>query len=242
MTTETTENHSALETLVGEGKKFKTAEDLAKGKVEADAFILTLQNQIKELSDELGIANISAERRTALENLMSTLTNTTKTPGETKPGNQPQDPGNQPPKTLSHDDVVKLLEERELNKAAERNKAHAKAQLSKIYGEKTDEVIAKKASELGITVAELEGLAAKSPQLFLNAVGANARDNSTRPMATHSSAIVTGTVEGTDPQMRNKAYYDGLRSKMGALKFVNDRDLQIQRHKDMIALGDAWDA
>lgn len=242
MTTENTENQSALEILVGDGKKFKTAEDLAKGKVEADAFIVTLQNQIKELGDELGKANISAERRTALENLMSTLTNTTKNSPETKGVNQPSGPDNQT-KTLSHDDVVKLLEERELSKAAERNKAVAKGQLSKIYGEKTDEVIAKKAKELGISVAELEGLAAKSPQLFLNAVGANARDNSTRPMANHGSVNTTGS----DPdlgggEVRNKAYYDNLRSSMGALKFVNDSKLQVQRHRDMAALGDAWDA
>jgi hypothetical protein len=238
----TIENQTTvLETLVGEGKKFKTQEDLAKGKVEADAFIVTLQNQIKEIAEELSKANVSAERKTTLENLMSSLTNTTKQPVETKTGNQPQEPSNQSGTSLSHDDVVKIVEAREREAVKARNLANALAPVRKLYGEKTDEVLAAKAASLGLTVETLQNLAAQSPAAFLNIVGVNARDNSTRPMATHSSVNVAGGNDGDDSSVHNKAYYDNLRSQMGALKFVNDSKLQLQRHKDMMALGDAWD-
>lgn len=240
MTIETTENQSVLATLVGEGKKFKTEEDLAKGKVEADAFILTLQNTINSLADELKQANISAERKTHLENLMSSLTNTTK-PGETKPANQPQDTSNQSGTSLSHDDVVKLLEQREAQAAVARNQAAALSALSKVYGSKTDEVLAAKASQLGMTTDELKALAGRSPQAFLNVVGANAQDNTTRSMANHSSVNPNGTPTAGDSQVRNKAYYDSLRKEMGSWKFSTDAKLQVQLHKDMQRLGDAWD-
>lgn len=240
MTTEAL-NQSVLETLVGEGKKFKTQEDLAKGKVEADAFILTLQNTINELADELKQANLSAERKNHLENLMSSLTNTTKPPVETKTGNQPQDGSNQSTTNLSHDDVVKIVEAREREARKANNVATALNPVKKLYGEKTDEVLANKAKELGFTVDELLDLAGRSPQAFLGVVGVNSKDNSTRPMANHSSVNPLGTPTGGETQVRNKAYYEKLRSEMGALEFVRDSKLQVQRHKDMQALGDAWD-
>lgn len=240
MTIESTVNQTVLETLVGEGKKFKTQEDLAKGKVEADAFILTLQNTINSLADELKQANISAERKTHLENLMSSLTNTTK-PGETKPALTPQDNSNQSVTSLSHDDVVKIVEAREAAALKARNLANALAPVRKLYGEKTDEVIAAKAASLGLTVEALQNLAAQSPAAFLNVVGVNSKDNSTRPMAAHSSVNSVGTPTGGDTQVRNKAYYDNLRKEQGSWKFASDAKLQVQLHKDMQALGDAWD-
>jgi hypothetical protein len=237
----TIENQTnVLEALVGEGKKFKTVDDLAKGKVEADAFILTLQNTINSLADELKQANVSAERKTHLENLMSSLTNTTK-PGETKPANQPSEGSNQPATTLSHDDVVKIVEAREAAALKARNLANALAPVRKLYGEKTDEVIASKAASLGLTVEALQNLAAQSPAAFLNVVGVNNKDNSTRPMAAHNSVNSVGTPTGGDTQVRNKAYYDNLRKEQGSWKFASDAKLQVQLHKDMQALGDAWD-
>lgn len=241
MTTDTL-NQSVLDSLVGEGKKFKTQEDLAKGKVEADAFIVTLQNTINQLADELKQANVSADRKAHLENLMSTLTNTTKNPSETKQGNQPQNPSNQSGSGLSHDDVVKLLEQRDAQAAQARNLAEAYNPVRKVYGDKTDEVIAAKAKQLGMSVEQLENLAKTSPAAFLNVVGVNARDNSTRSMANHSSVNAVGGNGGHEPQVRNKAYYDGLQKEMGSWKFATDAKLQVQLHKDMQALGDAWDS
>lgn len=240
MTTETV-NQTVLETLVGENKKFKDVEALAKGKVEADAYVATLLNTINTLSDELKNANLSAERRTQLENLMSSLTNTTKTPVETKTENQPQGPDNQAGNSLSHDDVVKLLEARDQKAVRDRNVAAAMAPVRKLYGEKTDEVLTAKAKELGLSVEALTELAGRSPQAFLNVVGANARDTSTRSMTNHSSV---GNPNATDigaPGVRNKAYYDNLQKEMGSWKFATDTKIQVQLHKDMSALGDAWE-
>jgi hypothetical protein len=238
MTTET--QTTALETLVGEDKKFKDVEALAKGKVEADAFIVTLQNQIQTLAEELKNANITADRKTALENLMSSLTNTTKPPVQPT-GNQPQEPNNQTA-GLSHDDVVKLLEARDKAAAETRNLQTAYAPVRKLYGEKTDEVLDAKAKELGMSREALDNLAKTSPQAFVSVVGVNKTDNSTRPMASHSSVSNLGGGDSGPDGVRNKAYYDGVKQKMGAKAFAFDAKLQVQLHKDMAALGDAWDS
>jgi hypothetical protein len=239
----TNENQTnVLETLVGDGKKFKTPEDLAKGKVEADAFILTLQNQIKLMTEEVEKLGMTADRKTQLENLMSSLTNTTNN-GVTPPANQPQDSDNQRGTSLSHDDVVKIVEAREAAAAQGRNLAVAMSQFAKVYGEKSDEALAKIAKGLNMSVESLQDLAKQSPQAFLNVVGANsARDNTTRSMANHSSTSTTSLPTGGDTGVRNKAYYDNLQKTMGAWKFATDSKIQVQLHKDMRDLGDAWDA
>jgi len=200
----TTENQTnVLEQLVGEDKKFKSVEALAVGKVEADAFIETLKNQINMLKEEIGKLGNSADRTKTLENLMSSLANTTK-PGETPAGNQPQEPSNQSTAGLSHDDVVKIVEARERAAAEARNLATALAPFKKVYGDKSDEVLAQKAAALGLTVEALQSLAKSSPAAFLNVVGVNNRDNSTRPMANHSSVNATGATDPGAPSMRKR--------------------------------------
>lgn len=236
-----TENQTnVLETLVGEGKKFKDLEALAKGKVEADEFIKTLEGTIESLAEELKQANLAADRKLKLENLMSSLTTTTNKV-ETKTENQPQNPSNQSGNGLSHDEVVKILEERDNAARKANNVNSALAPVKKLYGDKTEEVLAQRAKELGMSVDELLDLAGRSPQAFLGAVGAGSRDTSTRSMANHSSVNSLGTPDIGAPVERNKAYYDNLRKEMGSWAFATDAKLQVQLHKDMQRLGDAWD-
>ena len=233
---------NVLETLVGDGKKFKTPEDLAKGKVEADAFIETLKNQIGLMKQEMEKLGATADRKEQLEKLMSSLTNTTDT-DTTKSAQKTTDSVDQTGKSLSHDDVVKIVEAREAAAAQGRNLAVAMSQFAKVYGEKSDEALAKIAKGLNMSVESLQDLAKQSPQAFLNVVGANsARDNTTRSMANHSSTSTASLPTGGDTGVRNKAYYDNLQKTMGAWKFATDSKIQVQLHKDMRDLGDAWDA
>lgn len=239
----TTENQTnVLETLVGEDKKFKTVEDLAKGKLEADKFIQSLIREKETLLAELEKAQNGTDRKKILENLMSNLANqNTTTDTSTTTDDQTSNRANNQPAGLSHDDVVKLLEQREREQQQARNYDQAMTPFKKLYGDKTAEVLAAKAKELGMSVEELESLAKRSPQAFLTVTGTNARDNSTRSMAAHGSSIPpVGT--GADSSIRNKAWYDAKMKEMGPLNFMRDAKLQVQLHKDMAALGDAWDS
>lgn len=61
-----TEGETYLGKLVGEGKKFSDVEGLAKGKLESDQMISFLENQAKELREEL-------QKRSTLDEFMQKL-------------------------------------------------------------------------------------------------------------------------------------------------------------------------
>lgn len=235
----TTENRTnVLDDLVGEGKKFVTVEDLVKKIEHADAFIETLKSENATLRDELSKAVTSGDRKALLEKLMANLTNGTTDDGVTTP-DQPQNKQDNPVKSLSHDDVVKILEQRAAAEQAQRNLAQALEPVKKVYGDKTKETLTAKAAELGLSLDELEAIGKKSPQAFQAIVGIS-RDSTTRSMTIHGSKN-TATTGGESNVVRNKAYYDALKKEMGIQKFVLDSKLQIQMHKDRMALGDDWD-
>lgn len=232
---------NVLETLVGDGKKFSSVEDLAKGKLQADTFITVLEGQIEVLKAEVAKAGNNTDRKKILEDLMTELQNTNNDSTKTKVGDQPSGSKDNQVAGLSHDDVVKIVEAREAEDRAKRNLATAMEPFRKVHGEKTDEALAKRASELGMSVEELQSLAKRSPLAFQSVVG-TPRDNTTRSMANHSSVNTPGITDPGAGGVRNKAYYDALMKTTGALKFVQDRALQVQLHRDMTSLGDAWDA
>lgn len=229
---------TVLDELVGEGKKFKTVEDLAKSKKEADAFVVSLTGEIAGVRDELKAALGRADKTDALETLLHKLTEKTTVTDQTT------DPSQKivvdQTKTLSQDDIVKIIEARERDALAARNAASAMAQLTKVYGEKTDEVLAQKAQKLGLSLDDIKLLASKSPQAFLNVLGATGGTASagTSSMASAPSVHVSGDVP--DANVRNKAFYEAKKKEMGTKAFVFDSKLQVQMHRDMASLGDAW--
>lgn len=236
----TTENQTnVLDELVGEGKKFATVEDLAKKIEHQDSFIEQIKSENATLRAELEQALAGSDRKAVLEKIMASLTNNTTDEGETKP-NQPPDKGkDNSSASLSHDDVVKILEAREREAREARNYSAAIEPVKKVYGEKTEETLAAKAQELGLTVEELTNIAKRSPQAFQSLVGVS-RDSTTRSMTNHPSknSASAGSESGG---VRNKAYYDNLKKEMGIRNFILDSKLQVQMHKDRMELGDAWD-
>jgi hypothetical protein len=112
-----TTNVNPLEALVGEGKKFKTAEDLARGKLEADNFVKQLQTELATLREDLN-------GRIKLEEFMDRLE---KTPTATANGNSQNttsnEPGagatSQPPlNVITKEDVAPAIREREATEKA----------------------------------------------------------------------------------------------------------------------------
>lgn len=223
-----------LDGLVGDGKKFKTLEDLAKGKVNADNLIASIQDENKILREELNKLNTETDRKSVLEKLMTDIT---AKPNDDKPAEKPNDQKEQ----LTLEDIVRVIEEKDKKRAEEANLQKAYEVLKKRYAEKTEEVLAKKAEALGLSVDYLKDAARKSPQAFLNILNENPSAPSGGSMARGGSAtesIMNGNVQNN---VRNKAFYDNLKKEMGVLPFVMDQKIQAQLHRDMSALGDAWD-
>jgi hypothetical protein len=76
------------------------------------------------------------------------------------------------PSSLTGEDVQKLLNEaltqREVATIERNNEATVNSSLLQTYGDKAQEVVSKKAEELGMTVQEIQQLARKNPKLVLS--------------------------------------------------------------------------
>ena len=160
--TEQLTSPSVLGDLVGEGRKFNDVEALAKGKLEADRFIEQMKlenNQLKEDLNkqqfELGVSNQLKETASASTAELSVPNNNDSGTSNTSTTQS----------TSSETDIASLVEQtlkkRELEGVAKNNIAVVESELDKIYGTEAGNVVRQKASELGLPLAELEGMASK---------------------------------------------------------------------------------
>lgn len=235
----TTENQTnVLETLVGEGRKFASVEDLAKGKIVADEFVERLKQEAAELRTELAKALETQQNESALERIMSQITN--KNPNTVDQGTTPPDQtqnSNNQQGALTQDEIVKLIEAREQAKQEAANFNQAWAKFTEVYGDKAEEALAVKAQELSLDVDTLKVLAKRSPSAFFNTVGLNKVDQSTRSMTSSGRNGESFTQQPVDNGVRDRAYYEKLRQEMGGAKFAMDTKLNAQMWRDITTLG-----
>lgn len=236
-----------LSLLVGDGKKFRTAEDLARSKFEADKFIDKLKQENDSLRQLIKTEERTANVTDALQKILSAVTQpedktpvTNPDPAATPEGNPPLEVS----KGVSAEDVVKIVHALEEQRRGQRNREQVLADLTKKYKDKTEEVIASRAAELGMTAKMLGDMAASNPKAFLRLIGEdsqqpNLTSNGNSSIPSRNSAVVGNTKTGG---VRDAAYYEKLKGEMGAKKFVMDSRLQVQMHRDMQDLGDRWDA
>lgn len=229
---------SVLNELVGEGKKFATPEDLAKGKKESDAFISTLQGELKDLRELVTTLGTENEQIKGKLTLFDKLTNKSGNPAN-KP-NSEEGVTNQP-KALTEEDVSNLLIQREQAQTAARNKATVDEVLIQKFGAEAKKFVKDQADALGTSVEELVKLAEKNPNLFYRAVGLNPNS----PVSGNLPGLKSGShtnVDGTPPdqQPRGEKWWSEKRKSEGHWKFATNKALNVQMHKDMVALGDKW--
>lgn len=164
---------NALEALVGEGKKFKTVEDLAKGKVQSDAFIKQLIAEKKAAVEELN-------RRASLEDMMTELkkSNAKVPPNSDNTGQTSVNaPAPDAPKTLTIEDVNRLLADKDKANREANNLSFVASTLSAKFGPQFQSVVNDKIRELGLTTQYMETLAKELPNAFLNIIGEPATES-----------------------------------------------------------------
>jgi flagellar capping protein FliD len=235
-----------LSTLVGEGKKFKTVDDLARGKQESDKFIEKVTSENKELREL--IANMSdkvsnlEKKQNLLANLNSNDDEHSNDDSTTSTTSTSASATNHVPKGLGEDDVLRLVERREVEKTQENNVRAVNAALVKEFGAEAQNVVLAKAAELSLPVEYLFNMAKASPNAFFAAIGFNPNPSRNATMTSRIQGTnSTSNTNASKATLRNNAYYQGLKKEMGATKFVLNRELQVQMHKDMMELGDLFD-
>lgn len=209
---------SYTELLVGEGKKFKTPEELAKGKYEADAFIQRLIDEKKQLETELAA-------RAKLEDLLDQLE---------PPANREQSANNpvntqQTPATVDETLIENILNRREKERTEVQNIKEVATQLQKVFGNDYVNKLKARGEQLGMSKADLDALAKKSPKAFLALVTPQKNgDNLYTPPASH----VNTPNSNSSLKVRSWEWYQNLK-KTNPTVYWSPK-VQSQLHKDAI--------
>ena len=221
------ENADYLAELVGEGKKFKTPHDLARGKAEADRYIEVLKAKMADLEKEVNTRKSLEAFKTELEALKNPA------PVETPIVSTPDTP-----QALDESRLESLLEQllqkKEVQRARETNAQKVSRVLEENFGPKAQAVLNEKARELGMGLSELKGIAQTSPAAFFRLVGAQEGNSRPAPI----SGIPTGSVNVGAPESitaRGKSYYEKLKREQP--KLYNDPKVTSQMIQDMAKLG-----
>lgn len=207
---------SVVDDLVGEGRKFNDVEALAKGKLEADKFIeqmkqenAALKADLERQAYQLGVTEHLKEKASAPTAELSDPNNNiggTADVANTKPSSSEAD---------IESLVEQTLRKREQESVAKSNIALVESELEKAYGTEAAATVQQKASELGLPMAELQSMAAKSPAAFMQLMG--------KP-APRSNPLVQGSIrtEGSTMQAsseRDFGYYQRLRKENSSLYY-----------------------
>ena len=236
---------SYFEKLVGEGKKFKDPEELAKGKYEADQFIEHLKQQNAELREELN-------RASKIEEVLATLQKKGDAPanvphdgegseGENEGGKG--ETGNTSSEALTEERIRSLLDsllqERQTQEERRKNMEQVQEALKESFGEKVGEVLESRVSELGFaSLKEMEDFVSRNPRAFLRLMGIEGSKKPSEPAIPNSSVRSEALESVGKQQRRNFAYYQELRRKNKLLYF--SPEIQQQMFKDRLEQGDSF--
>lgn len=230
-------NKNYLEELVGDGRKFKSVEDLARGKAESDSYITQLRKDLEEAQQEL-------RTRARLEELITKVT----PPQAPEPGNHQLTPNEfeKPANTMDELTPEKLdalleakLRTKELEMTKARNLTAVKQGLVEKYGPNYVEVLTKVAAALGETPEYLNEQAARNPNAFWAIVGGQApasqrKESLFSPPQAHLNS--SGFEPG--PTVRNKSWYDALK-KNDPAKYRHP-ETEKQMMQDALRLKEAF--
>ena len=201
-------------------RKYRDVPSALQGLQHAQTFISQLKGENAQLKQEIEGLRIQAAKIVELEQTIKTLTANVQNPPEQRPE------GVTIEQTLAEMLERKLTErEREAQRSA--NILKVVNSVREKYGEKAEEVFYGKAKELGMSIAEINELASKSPQAVLGLIGVAA--SKTEPF---TSVVPSGAnTEGITPPSGTL-----VKANSGALLGASYQELvaEKQRATEMI--------
>jgi len=233
---EATPQESYLQKLVeAKGENWKDPEVLAKGKLEADGYIKTLEEQLAQMREDLKKKEYQAQ---VLEQLQNKAADSTAAkngvPNDNGSAEAQNTTGN-----LSEEDLKSLVEktltQREKETSVKQNLSQVDKALDDMFGTEALSVVQKKAQELGMSIERMQDIAAESPNAFFALIGEKPK----QPM----NPMIQGSVrtEGVNMQAsaeRDWSYYQKLRRENKNLYYTPK--IQQQLMEDKMRLGDKF--
>lgn len=200
-------NESYVTQLVGEGKKFKDVESLAKGKLEADRHIGEITKTLDELRAELA-------KQDYAKSLLEQMSKGSEA-GAEQPSPVSTSPSNTENTTQSASDIESLVEkvitEKERNRTVTQNLTIVNDEMEKQYGDKAGQILKTKSTELGMSLDRLKEIAAESPTAFFQLIGVSAQRKATTMTAPQST--IRSENFNPNSQDRDFEYYQKMRKE-----------------------------
>jgi hypothetical protein len=233
---EATPQESYLQKLVeAKGDNWKDPEVLAKGKLEADGYIKTLEEQLAQMREDLKKQEYQAQVIEQLQNKAADSTAAKNgVPNDNGSAEAQNTTGN-----LSEEDLKSLVEktltQREKETSVKQNLTQVDKALDDMFGTEALSVVQKKAQELGMSIERMQDIAAESPNAFFALIGEKPK----QPM----NPMIQGSVrtEGVNMQAsaeRDWSYYQKLRRENKNLYYTPK--IQQQLMEDKMRLGDKF--
>jgi hypothetical protein len=228
------EPQNYLAELVGEGKKFRDTEALAKGKYEADAFIALKNKQFDSLSSDYLKLREEAQTRAKLEDLLAQLDE--KQLSSSRLPTAKEEPRELP--TQKPEDIQALVSreiaKNELARQQQANLNVVKAKLTERFGDNYAPAVRERIEALGLTEQRFNEWAREAPQAVINALGTE------QPRETFQSPPRTNrTFKPVTEQKRTWTYYQEL--KKNNPKLYSDPKIMNQMLQDAEELGPAFE-
>ena len=140
--------------------KYSTMEEAFKGLANAQQYIPQLKTELSAKEQELAQLREELAKRQSVEEVVSKLTTAQQQPQATTSG------------VIDEQGIEALISSKlsafEQQKVQQTNVEFVQGELVKLFGEKTKELVAAKASELGMSVEELGSMAATKPKAVLS--------------------------------------------------------------------------
>jgi hypothetical protein len=229
-----TDTGDNLAELVGDGKRYKDAEALAKGRLDADAHIARLEVEAKEKTEAIKLLEDRADQGTTMKDILEHL----------KAGNSENQQDSQD-QAVTEEAIAEMVEtrmdKRESLRSARANREVCNtALLNKFNGNKNDatEHLRSKSEELSIPIKELQRMSEQTPGAFKQLLGIDQKRGSRQEFQAPDTSGMTRP-GGDGSEVRNASYYKALKKEVGFNKYYTPA-IQQQRFKDMEALGDSF--
>jgi hypothetical protein len=230
-------NTNYLEQLVGDGKKFKTPEELAKGKHESDLYINTLTQRMDELRDDYARLREDYNSRAKLEEVLDQY----KTDKLSGSNNEPlaKEVVNTP--ALKPEDISAMFAtEMQKQKQLEREDANFKvvqAKLRERFGSNR-EALKQHLDDLDLSEDAVRDLAKRNPKVVLRTLGLDDSRPSNDFLAPPRSVQRSDNFAPKTTK-RTWSWYQDLKVK-DPVKYAS-KETTLQMHKDYQEQGPAFE-
>lgn len=227
-------NKNYLDEYVGEGKKYKTAAELAYSKAHAD---MTIALRNREL-DQLRADYLKEKEQNNTGETLKALMDQLKASGSSS---YPNPPANEaPPSTFDPKQLDSLVSskimEHETTRKQEENFKSVQDKLIERHGPGYKEVLNKQMLELGLSAEDINSMARKQPQVFVRTFGLDTKPIGEKFQTPMESNL--GFAPSTGPK-RTWTYYQEIRKNQPTV--YHDQKTQQQMMADYARLGETFE-